>query len=70
MSDKFKVLEDVSVAVGEVTKLDKDTGQIVSRTFKERTFKAGVVEATEANRDALEQLVVTGLAEPVATKED
>ena len=47
---KFRVVEDVSIVIGQ---------------DKEQTFKAGVHEAKEANRAALEKLVDLGYAELV-----
>lgn len=48
---KVRVKEDVTVSVGP--------------EGKPQSFKAGEVEETEKNREALEQLVNTGFAEPV-----
>lgn len=53
---KFKVLEDVSLSIGP---------------GPEQTFKAGIHEAREKDREALEHLEQVGLAERVkSTKED
>lgn len=49
---KFKVKEDVSLAIGP---------------GPEQTFKAGVHEAREKDREALEHLEQVGLAERVKT---
>lgn len=49
---KFKVKEDVSLSIG---------------TGAEKTFKAGVHEASEKDREALELLESIGLAERVKT---
>ncbi len=54
---KYRVLEDVSMAIGP---------------NPEQVFKAGIHEAKEKDREALEHLVSIGLAEVVKStdKED
>ena len=49
---KFKIKEDVSLSIG---------------TGAEQTFKTGVHEANEQDREALEHLESIGLAERVKT---
>ena len=51
---KFKVKEDVSLSIGP---------------GPEQTFKAGVHEAREKDREALEHLESIGLAEQVKTSD-
>jgi hypothetical protein len=51
---KFKVLEDVSLSIGP---------------GPEQTFKAGIHEAREKDREALEHLEQVGLAERVKSSD-